>query len=61
MSGDGGGTDRGIAAAGVYVPKSCLDGDEIEAAWGTSAPVDRAAVPAADEDALTMAVAAGPE
>jgi 3-hydroxy-3-methylglutaryl CoA synthase/uncharacterized OB-fold protein len=59
MSGDGGGTDRGIAAAGVYVPKSCLDGDEIEAAWGTSAPVDRAAVPAADEDALTMAVAAG--
>ena len=50
---------RGIVATGVYLPRSRLDGDEIEAAWGTAAPVDRAAVPAADEDALTMAVAAG--
>ena len=53
------GAGRGIVATGVYVPRGRLGGDEIEAAWGTSAPVDRAAVPAADEDALTMAVAAG--
>ena len=59
MSGAGNGTGRGIAATGLYLPRQRLDGDEIEAAWGTSAPVDRAAVPAADEDALTMAVAAG--
>ena len=52
-------TGRGIVATGVYVPRQRLDGDAIEAAWGTSPPVDRAAVPAADEDALTMAVAAG--
>ncbi|WP_049986054.1 zinc ribbon domain-containing protein [Halobellus rufus] len=51
----------GLAATGVYVPHRRLSADEIEAAWGTSAPVDRAAVPAADEDALTMAVAAGQE
>jgi 3-hydroxy-3-methylglutaryl CoA synthase/uncharacterized OB-fold protein len=59
MSGTGDGTGRGIVATGLYLPRQRLDGDEIEAAWGTSAPVDRAAVPAADEDALTMAVAAG--
>jgi len=53
------GSRRGIVATGLYVPRQRLDGDEVEAAWGTSAPVDRAAVPAADEDALTMAVAAG--
>lgn len=52
---------RGLAAMGVYVPHRRLPAAEIEAAWGTSAPVDRAAVPAADEDALTMAVAAGRE
>ncbi|MBV0925974.1 OB-fold domain-containing protein [Halomicroarcula limicola] len=51
--------DRGIVATGVYLPRSRLDGEEIEAAWGTGAPVSRAAVPTADEDALTMAVAAG--
>ncbi len=50
---------RGIVATGLYLPRQRLDADEIEAAWGTAAPVDRAAVPAADEDALTMAVAAG--
>ena len=59
MSGAGNGTGRGIAATGLYLPRQRLDSDEIEAAWGTAAPVDRAAVPAADEDALTMAVAAG--
>lgn len=53
--------DAGLAAMGLYVPRRRLPADEIEAAWGTSAPVDRAAVPAADEDALTMAVAAGRE
>jgi 3-hydroxy-3-methylglutaryl CoA synthase/uncharacterized OB-fold protein len=50
--------DRGIVSTGVTVPRSRLDGTEIEAAWGTSPPVERAAVPAADEDSLTMAVAA---
>ena len=59
MSGTGDGTGRGIVTTGLYVPRQRLTADEIEAAWGTAAPVDRAAVPAADEDALTMAVAAG--
>jgi len=63
MSGDADGSGvggrRGIVATGLYLPQQRLDGDEIEAAWGTTVPVDRAAVPAADEDALTMAVAAG--
>ena len=53
------GAARGIVATGVYIPRTRLDSTEIEAAWGTAAPVDQAAVPAADEDALTMAVAAG--
>jgi len=52
-------SERGIVATGVYIPQSRLDGDEIEAAWETSAPVSRAAVPNADEDTLTMAVTAG--
>ncbi|GGJ00324.1 hypothetical protein GCM10008995_07700 [Halobellus salinus] len=59
MTGAGNGTGRGIAATGLYLPRQRLDGAEIQAAWGAAAPVDRAAVPAADEDALTMAVAAG--
>lgn len=51
---------RGIVAAGVYVPRFRLSSDELEAAWGTShaSGIDRKAVPAADEDALTMAVEA---
>jgi len=51
---------RGIASAGAYVPRFRLAADEIADAWGTShaSGVDRKAVPAADEDALTMAVAA---
>ncbi|WP_129116163.1 zinc ribbon domain-containing protein [Halegenticoccus tardaugens] len=52
-------SNRGIVATGVYVPRHRLTRDEIEAAWGTSTQVSRAAVPAADEDTLTMAVAAG--
>jgi 3-hydroxy-3-methylglutaryl CoA synthase/uncharacterized OB-fold protein len=51
-------TDRGIVATGLYVPRLRLDGEEIETVWNTSSPVSRAAVPAADEDAITMAVAA---
>jgi len=51
-------SDRGIIATGVTVPRLRLDGAEIEAAWGTSAPVEQAAVPTADEDSFTMAVAA---
>jgi 3-hydroxy-3-methylglutaryl CoA synthase len=51
---------RGIIAAGIYVPRSRLSSDEIASAWGTShaSGVERKAVPAADEDTLTMAVEA---
>ncbi|RJT02559.1 zinc ribbon domain-containing protein [Halococcus sp. IIIV-5B] len=48
---------RGIDAAGVYLPHYRLERDEIEGAWGRS-PHASLAVPAADEDALTMGVAA---
>ncbi|WP_247004181.1 zinc ribbon domain-containing protein [Halosolutus gelatinilyticus] len=51
---------RGLVAAGVYVPRFRLETDELERAWGTNraAGVERKAVPAADEDSLTMAIAA---
>ena len=51
---------RGIVAAGVYVPRARVTSDAVEDAWGTFAGrgVDTTAVPAGDEDALTMAVAA---
>lgn len=51
---------RGIAAAGIYVPRFRLESETIEEAWGTNhaAGVEQTAVPAADEDALTIAVAA---
>lgn len=51
---------RGIEGAGVYVPRFRLDVDEVESAWGTTnaSGVASKAVPAADEDAVTMAVAA---
>jgi len=51
---------RGLIAGGVYIPRFRLSSDELETAWGTShaAGVDQKAVPAADEDTLTMAVAA---
>ncbi|GAB7021283.1 zinc ribbon domain-containing protein [Halostagnicola bangensis] len=50
----------GIVAAGVYVPQFRLSSDELDDAWGTShaSGVDQKAVPAADEDTLTMAVEA---
>ncbi|MEM4780397.1 MAG: zinc ribbon domain-containing protein [Halalkalicoccus sp.] len=51
---------RGIDAAGIYLPRARLTTDEIGEAWGTAhaSGIDRKAVPAADEDALTMAVGA---
>ncbi len=51
---------RGIVAAGVSVPRFRLSSDELDDAWGTNhaSGVDRKAVPAADEDSLTMAVEA---
>lgn len=51
-------TDRGIVATGLYVPRLRLDSEAIETVWNTSPPVSRAAVPAADGDAITMAVEA---
>lgn len=51
-------TDRGIVATGLYVPQYRLDSEAIETVWNTSPPVSQAAVPVADEDAITMAVEA---
>jgi hypothetical protein len=66
---DGHGTDdgpqtaggtRGIAAAGVYTPRARLSSQAVREAWGTvdARGIDTTAVPAGDEDALTMGVAA---
>lgn len=51
---------RGLVTAGVYVPRFRLPTDETREAWGTAhaAGIEQKAVPAADEDALTMAVEA---
>ncbi|MDZ7701378.1 MAG: zinc ribbon domain-containing protein [Halobacteriales archaeon] len=51
---------RGIDAAGVYVPRARLPTDEQRAVWDSvRAPgIEAVAIPGADEDALTMAVAA---
>jgi hydroxymethylglutaryl-CoA synthase len=51
----------GVAGIGAYAPAARLSTDTIEAAWGTarSRGVTTRAVPAADEDPLTMAAAAG--
>ncbi|HET7322722.1 MAG TPA: 3-hydroxy-3-methylglutaryl CoA synthase, partial [Halococcus sp.] len=49
---------RGIDAAAMYLPRYRLAAEEIEEAWGTAPRIESAAVPAADEDAFTMAVAA---
>ncbi|MDL5360505.1 OB-fold domain-containing protein [Halalkalicoccus sp. NIPERK01] len=51
---------RGIDAGGIYLPRFRLSTEETTAAWGhaDAGGIDRKAVPAADEDALTMAVAA---
>lgn len=50
---------RGIDAVGTYLPRYRLASEEIEAAWGTSPRgIEQVAVPAADEDAITMGIAA---
>ena len=53
-----GGADRGVVATGSYLPRFRLEADEVREAWGRSPGVSSARVPAADEDALTMAIAA---
>ncbi|ADJ16474.1 zinc ribbon domain-containing protein [Halalkalicoccus jeotgali] len=51
---------RGIDAGGIYIPQFRLSTEETAAAWGhaDAGGINRKAVPAADEDALTMAVTA---
>lgn len=51
-------SNRGIVATGIYVPQYRLDSEAIETVWNTSPAVSQAAVPAADEDTITMAVEA---
>lgn len=52
--------ERGIAAAGVHVPRARLSTSEQREVWDSvRAPgIEAVAIPGADEDALTMAVAA---
>jgi hypothetical protein len=52
--------DRGLVAAGVYVPRGRVTAEAVREAWGTldARGIDTTAVPAGDEDALTMGVAA---
>ncbi len=52
--------DRGIVAAGVHVPRFRLDTDDLSDAWGHSqaSGVESKAVAGADEDAVTMGIAA---
>ena len=50
--------DRGVVATGTYLPRFRLDADAVREAWGSSPGVSSARVPGADEDALTMAIAA---
>jgi 3-hydroxy-3-methylglutaryl CoA synthase/uncharacterized OB-fold protein len=52
---------RGLESAGVYLPRFRIDPATIADAWETSHArgIDTKAVAGADEDALTMAVAAG--
>lgn len=56
-AGSNGVLPNGIRAVGTYAPRNRLPASEIESAWGSvDAPgIDQKAVPAADEDALTMA------
>ncbi len=50
-----------IAAVGAYAPRFRITAEEFEEAWGSfdATGIDEKAVPYADEDALTMAAAAG--
>lgn len=52
--------DLGISAIGAYAPRLRIDADAFADAWGRfeASGVESKAVPEADEDALTMAVAA---
>ncbi|WP_313693403.1 3-hydroxy-3-methylglutaryl CoA synthase [Halorarum halobium] len=52
--------ERGILAAGVYVPRARLPAETVADAWGSfeGRGIDTTAVPAGDEDAVTMGVAA---
>lgn len=52
---------RGIAAAGAYAPAYRITTETLSEAWGrrVAGGVETTAVPDADEDALTMGVAAG--
>lgn len=49
-----------IVGVGTYTPRFRIDRDEVAAAWDgfEASGIDRKAVPAADEDALTMGVTA---
>lgn len=51
---------RGIAAAGVHVPRFRIEASTISEAWGVdhASGIERKALPAADEDAVTMAITA---
>lgn len=51
---------RGIVAAGVHVPRFRIDGEEMSDAWGhfQASGVEAKAVAGADEDAVTMGLAA---
>jgi 3-hydroxy-3-methylglutaryl CoA synthase/uncharacterized OB-fold protein len=53
-------SDRGIAAVGVYVPRSRVTADAVGEAWGAfhGRGIESKAVPAGDEDAVTMGVEA---
>lgn len=52
--------DRAIESIGIYTPRYRIDADEFREAWGSfqARGVEEKAVPAGDEDAVTMAVAA---
>ncbi len=52
-----------IRSVGAYAPRSRISADEVAEAWGRFAAsgIDEKAVPAPDEDALTMAVRAARE
>lgn len=54
---------RGIVAAGVHVPRYRIDAEEMTDAWGhfQASGVESKAVAGADEDAVTMGVAAAEE
>ena len=54
-------TRPGITGVGAYAPRLRVTAETVAAAWGRfdAAGIETTAVPEADEDALTMAVAAG--